>query len=117
MKGDKMKKLLLGCLLVLGLIGCTNSQTAALVEQQNAEVLALQQMRRQILLRPTRNAQELAYKKAELKMIDDEIRATQYAQYNAQQIQSQKTNNAVKGVITGVGAVLGTAATIHHITR
>lgn len=88
-----------------------------LVEQQNQEVLALQETKKAILARPTKNAQELLQKKAELKVINDEIAAAQAAQAKAQEIQNQKTSNTVKGVLTGVGAAIGTAATIYQITK
>lgn len=105
--------------ILLGAIfgGCTNSQTKMLVEQQNSEVIALQEVKRSIMMRKTNNAQELLQKKAELKIVNDEIKAAQDAQAKAQAIQNQKTNNTVKGVLTGVGAVIGTAATIHNIVN
>lgn len=101
--------------LILG--GCTNSQTKMLVEQQNAEVLALQETKRAILMREAKTAEEVMRKKVDLKMINDEIEAAQKAQANAQQIQNEKTTNAVKGVLTGVGAVIGTAVTVHELTK
>ena len=116
--GGKMKKIITVLLLTtIFLGGCTNSQTQQLVEQQNSEVMALQEAKKAILARPTKNAQELLQKKAELKVINDEIKAAQEAQAKAQDIQNQKTNNTIKGVLTGVGAAIGTAATIHQITK
>ena len=113
-----MKKIAITILLPLMILGgCTNSQTAMLVEQQNNEVLQLQQTRNAILARPTKNAKELLQKKAELKLVNDQIKASQEAQAKAQAIENEKTNNTIKGVITGVGAVIGTAATINHIVK
>ena len=113
-----MKKIITVLLLTtIFLGGCTNSQTQQLVEQQNSEVMALQEAKKAILARPTKNAQELKQKKAELKVIKDEIKAAQEAKAKAQDIQNQKTNNTIKGVLTGVGAAIGTAATIHQITK
>ena len=117
-EGKMRKKIIAITLLsLLALGGCTNSQTKMLVEQQNQEVLALQETKKAILARPTKNAQELLQKKAELKVINDEIAAAQAAQAKAQEIQNQKTSNTVKGVLTGVGAAIGTAATIYQITK
>ena len=113
-----MKKSVLLTLLVgMFLTGCTNNQTKQLVEQQNKEVIALQQLKMQVLARPTKNAQELLQKKAELKVIDDEIKSAQAAQANAQQIENEKNSNMIKNVITGTGAVIGTAFTIHELTK
>lgn len=104
-------------LLTLVVGGCTNTQTGRLVEQQNAEVISLQNTKRQILLENANSAEALLRKKAKLKIINDEIKAAQTAQMNAQKIQNQKTDNTVKGVLTGIGAVAGTAALIHNLTR
>lgn len=115
-----MKKTLTSGILLVMLLagsGCTNSQTGRLVEQQNAEVLALQSTKRQILLEDANTPEALLRKKAKLKIVNDEIRAAQNAQMNAQTIQNQKTDNTVKGVLTGVGALVGTAAVIHNITK
>lgn len=113
----KKRMICIGLLTLLMFGGCTNSQTKMLIEQQNQEVLALQETKRAILARETKNAQELLQKKAELKIINDEIAAAQAAQANAQAIQNQKTGNVVKGVLTGVGAIAGTAAAIYQLTR
>lgn len=113
-----MKKII-GVLLVslMLFVGCTNSETGRFVEQQNSEVVALQEMRRSILARPASTAEELSKKQAELKIVNEQIAATQGAQRNAQTIQDRKLNNLIKGTITGAGAVLGTAAVIHNVTK
>lgn len=113
-----MKKKTTAMVLLLGLIltGC-NSATSALVESQNSEVVALQMARREILARPANTPKEMARKNADLKMINAQIHETQLAQHRAQDINDRKINNIVKGTITGVGAVLGTAAVIHNITK
>lgn len=103
--------------LSLGITGCTNSQTKMLIEQQNQEVLALQKMKMDILGRPTKDAYEMKRKQADLALIESQIKAAQAAQAKAQEIQNQKTNNVIKGAVTGTAAVLGTAAVIHNITK
>lgn len=114
-----MKKIVSSVILLtlLSLAGCSNNQTKMLVQQQNQEVLQLQNIKNQILMRPTKNARELLQKKAELKVVNDEIVAAQKAQSNAQQISNEQTNNNVKGVLTGVGAILGTAAVLDNILK
>ena len=114
-----MKKIISSVILLtlLSLTGCANNQTKMLVQQQNQEVLQLQKVKNDILMRPTRNAKELLQKKAELKIVNDEIVSAQKAQANAQQISNEQTNNNVKGVLTGVGAVLGTIAVIDNVLK
>lgn len=115
-----MRKTLTSSILLVMLLigsGCTNSQTGRLVEQQNSEILALQSVKRQILLENANTPEALLKKKAKLKIVNDEIRSAQGTQLSAQSIQNQKTDNTVKNVLTGVGALAGTVAIIHNLTK
>lgn len=70
--------------------GCAPSSTALLRESQNNEIARLQQIKQQILLRPTHNPKEMLMKKADLKMVNDQIASAIKVQQNAQNIQNQK---------------------------
>ncbi|MGL5208381.1 hypothetical protein [Cetobacterium sp.] len=114
-----MKKKFLGIIILLSMLigGCTSSSTAALRETQNNEIAMLQEVKRQILLRPANTPKEMLTKKADLKMVDDQIASAIKVQQNAQNIQNQKTNNTIKSVVTGVGAVGAAAWGIHELTK
>lgn len=113
-----MKKVILVTILLLMTIGgCAPSSTTVLRETQNNEIAMLQEVKRQILLRPTNTPKEMLTKKADLKMVDDQIASAIKVQQNAQSIQNQKTNNTIKSVITGVGAVGAAAIGIHELTK
>lgn len=113
-----MKKRFLGIIILLTMAmgGCT-SATSNLRESQNNEIAMLQEAKRKILLRPAKTPKEMLAKKADLKIIDDEIRSAMLVQQNAQSIQNQKTNNTIKSVVTGVGAVGATVWGIHQLTK
>ena len=100
--------------MILG--GCTPSSTAIMRETQNNEIVMLQEVKKQILLRPANTPKEMLTKKADLKMVDDQITSAMKVQQNAQNIQNQKTNNTIKSVVTGVGAVGAAAWGIHELT-
>ena len=112
-----MKKLSLVLVLSTLLVtaGCTTSQE--LVKNQNQEIVMLQQQRAMIISRPTKNAQEMLIKKKDLKLVNDQINQSIYTARHAQQMSNEQTNNNMKGAIGGIGAILGTAAVIHSITK
>lgn len=114
-----MKKKILTAIILATMIigGCTNNQTAQMREQQNTEIAMLQEVKRQILLRPAPTAKDILQKKAELKVVDEQIDSAIKVQNNAQNIQNQKTDNTIKSVITGVGAVGAAAWGIHELTQ
>ncbi|SKA09498.1 hypothetical protein SAMN02745174_02535 [Cetobacterium ceti] len=114
MKNKFIASILL-CSLLLG--GCTSSTTAVMRENQNNEIAMLQEVKRKILLRPAKTPKEMLTKKADLKMVDDQIASAIKVQQNAQNIQNQKTDNIIKSVVTGVGAVGAAAWGIHEITK
>ncbi|MBC2855463.1 hypothetical protein H3N56_03005 [Cetobacterium sp. 2A] len=97
--------------------GCAPSSTAVLREAQNNEIAMLQDVKRQILLRPANTPKEKLAKKGDLKMVDDQIASSMKVQQNAQNIQNQKTNNTIKSVVTGVGAVGAATWGIHELTK
>ena len=111
----KISVLLLLSLTLLATTGCTSSQE--LVKNQNQEIMLLQQQRMIIVARPTKNAKELRAKQAELKVMNDMINQSTTTARQAQQMSNDQTNNNMKGAITGIGAILGTAAVIHGITN
>lgn len=113
-----MKKRIVGIiiLLTMALGGCT-SATSNLREQQNNEILMLQEVKRKILLRPAKTPKEMLTKKADLKMVDDQIRSAMRVQQNAQSIQNQKTNNTIKSVVSGATAIGATAWGIYKLTK
>ena len=116
-----MKKISLVLILstiLLGTVGCTSSQE--LVKNQNQEIMMLQQQRAIIIGRPTNNEQEMLVKKNDLKLINDQINQSMVTARQAQEMSNDQTNNNMKGTlgaIGGIGAVLGTAAVIHKITK
>lgn len=113
-----MKKILIITVLLSMIIGgCAPSSTTVLRESQNNEIAMLQEVKRQILLRPANTPKEMLTKKADLKMVDDQIISAIEVQQNAQNIQNQKTDNTIKSVITGVGAVGAAAWGIHELTK
>ncbi|MGL6065239.1 MAG: hypothetical protein ACRC0S_09175 [Fusobacteriaceae bacterium] len=114
-----MKKKILSTVILLSMLvgGCAPSSTAILREGQNNEIMMLQTLKRQILLTPATTPKEMLAKKAELKLVDDQLSSAMIVQQNAQSIQNQKTSNAIKSVITGVGAVGAAAIGIHEITK
>lgn len=114
-----MKKRILTTVVLLSMIigGCTPSSTATLRETQNNEIAMLQEVKRQILLRPANTPKEMLTKKADLKMVDDQIASAMKVQQNAQNIQNQKTNNTIKSVVAGVGAVGAAAWGVHELTK
>lgn len=113
----KRKFLIVTILLGVLLGGCTSSSTSTLRETQNNEIAMLQEVKRQILLRPANTPKEMLAKKADLKIVDDQIESAMKVQQNAQSIQNQKTNNTIKSVVTGVGAVGAAAWGIHELTK
>lgn len=114
-----MKRKFLITTILLGLLmgGCAPSSTSTLRETQNNEIAMLQEVKRQILLRPANTPKEMLTKKADLKIVDDQIESAMKVQQNAQSIQNQKTNNTIKSVVTGVGAVGAAAWGIHELTK
>ena len=113
-----MKKILtIIILLTMMFVGCAPSSTTVLREAQNNEIAMLQEVKRQILLRPANTPKDMLTKKADLKMVDDQIASAIKVQQNAQNIQNQKTNNTIKSVVTGVGAVGAAAWGIHELTK
>ncbi|MDY6172283.1 MAG: hypothetical protein SPH94_03705 [Fusobacterium necrophorum] len=104
--------LLLGMLLTTG---CTNS--SELVKNQNQEIVELQKVRNQILARPAVTPKEKLAKKADLNLVNKQIEAAMKTAQQAQQMSNDQTANNVAGAVTAVGAVLGTAAVIHSITK
>ena len=113
----KNKCLIIMLLLSMMIGGCAPSSTAVLRESQNNEIAMLQEVKRQILLRPANTPKEMLTKKADLKMVDEQIASSMKVQQNAQNIQNQKTNNTIKSVVTGVGAVGAAAWGIHELTK
>ncbi|WP_426709551.1 hypothetical protein [Cetobacterium sp. SF1] len=113
----KKKFLVITILLSMMIGGCAPSSTSVLRETQNNEIAMLQETKRQILLRPANTPKEMLTKKADLKMVNDQIVAAMQVQQNAQNIQNQKTDNTIKSVITGVGAVGAAAWGIHELTK
>lgn len=104
-------------LLALALGGCTPSSTAVMRENQNSEIAMLQEVKRTILLRPANTPKEMLSKKADLKMVEDQIASAMNVQQNAQNIQNQKTSNVLKSVVTGVTAVGAAAYGVHQLTK
>lgn len=105
-----MKKILL-CFIIIGLMGC--SKTTALREEQNNQIIMLQDMKKQILLRPAHGEHELNLKNKELEMIDNQLKMAMRVQQNSQDVQNQKNKNMMGGVLTG----LGVASIVHYITK
>ena len=89
-----MKKKILVTTILLSMMigGCAPSSTAVLRETQNNEIAMLQEVKRQILLRPANTPKEMLTKKADLKMVDDQIASAMKVQQNAQNIQNPRTN-------------------------
>ena len=113
-----MKKISLVLVLsaiLLGTAGCTSSQE--LVKNQNQEIVMLQQQRATIIARETKTAQEMLIKKKDLKLINEQIDQSIYTARHAQQMSNEQTNNNMKGALGGIGAILGTAAVIHSVTK
>ncbi len=111
------KKGISGILLsVVLLTGCTTT-SSEIVKAQNQEVIQLQKIRAEILARPTRTTKERLAKRADLKEINLQIEQSMKTAQEAQSMSNQQVTNTIGAAFTGVGAVLGTAATIHHITK
>ena len=111
----KLSLVLVLSTLLLATAGCTSSQE--LVKNQNQEIVMLQQQRATIIARPTKNAQEMLIKKKDLKLINEQIDQSIYTARHAQQMSNEQTNNNMKGALGGIGAILGTAAVIHSVTK
>ncbi len=111
----KLSLVLVLSTLLLATAGCTSSQE--LVKNQNQEIVMLQQQRATIVARPTRNAKEMLIKKKDLKLINEQIDQSIYTARHAQQMSNEQTNNNMKGALGGLGAILGTAAVIHSVTK
>lgn len=111
-----IKILLVLTVLSLLATGCSNTSDV-IVQNQSAEILQLQEIRAQILLRETKTSNEQLSKAADLKLVNDQIKQTmetaQHAQMLSNQQHAQKTTNAV-----GIGTIiLGTGALIHQMTK
>ncbi len=111
----KLSLVLVLSALLLATAGCTSSQE--LVKNQNQEIVMLQQQRATIIARETKTAQEMLIKKKDLKLINEQIDQSIYTARHAQQMSNEQTNNNMKGALGGIGAILGTAAVIHSVTK
>ena len=111
----KLSLVLVLSALLLATTGCTSSQE--LVKNQNQEIVMLQQQRAAIIARETKTAEEMLIKKKDLKLINEQIDQSIYTARHAQQMSNEQTNNNMKGALGGIGAILGTAAVIHSVTK
>jgi uncharacterized membrane protein len=111
----KLSLVLVLSTLLLATAGCTSSQE--LVKNQNQEIVMLQQQRATIIARQTKTAKEMLIKKKDLKLINEQIDQSIYTARHAQQMSNEQTNNNMKGALGGLGAILGTAAVIHSVTK
>lgn len=110
-----VKKIAIVLLGTVMLAGCTTSNE--IVRMQNEEIRELQKIRAQIIARPAFTAKEKLAKRADLKEINMQIDQSMKTAMQAQTLSDSQTENAIGTVLTGAGAVLGTAAVIHHITK
>ncbi|MGL4802386.1 MAG: hypothetical protein ACRDBY_15100 [Cetobacterium sp.] len=113
-----MKNKVLALTLLLGLImgGCSSS-TAQLRDAQTSEILMLQDVKKQILLREAKTTKDLAKKNADLQIVNRQIDKALEVQAKAQATQNAQTNNAIKSVVTGAAAVGGAVWGIHELTK
>lgn len=110
------KKMILIVVIAL-MSGCTSNQTKPMVEAQNNEIKMLQEYKMEIIKREARTPKEMLRKKADLKMVDDQIKSAIAVQQNSQSIENQKNKNTISNIITGVGAVGAAAWGIHELTN
>lgn len=113
-----MKKRILGIILLTVLImgGCTNA-TTQLRDAQTNEILSLQEVKRQILLRPALTPREKIAKKEDLQEVNRQIEIALQIQKEAQSTNNQITSNTISSVITGAATVGGAVWGIHELTK
>ncbi|MGL6168540.1 MAG: hypothetical protein ACRC0Y_09660 [Fusobacteriaceae bacterium] len=112
----KIKGLTIVAIIALAMTGCTNTSDA-IVQNQNAEIIQLQEVRAKILMRETKSVMELKTKEADLILVNNQIKQAMETAKEAQELSNQQYSQKGKTAL-GIGAaILGGAAVIHEITK
>lgn len=114
-----MKKKIFAITIILATLigGCAPTATSQLRDAQTNEILMLQDVKRQILLRPAYTAQARLAKAADLKEVNRQIEMALQIQREAQATSNQRTDNAISTAVTGAAIVGGAAWGIHELAK
>lgn len=113
-----MKKKILAITVLTTIIlgGCSNA-TTQLRDAQTSQILMLQNVKKQILLRPAYTEKAQVAKERDLKIVNQQIDMALKIQNEAQQTNNQRVGNDISSGLTGAALLGGAVWGIHELTK